>query len=246
MPFSLLLLNFLLFIVRDVKVSAFSEYLVSVTFVAYWRIVYRHTLRWIDSTPCYHCNASLQTQIFNYVSYHTTYSIVNPLVFRLVRNEKIKYFPAHELYCYAHICEEQKQDLRLRKHITLSTKTAMKRSRNITSILLMCRQGHLTYNFLSCGSLNVCGLEEIVYSCRETESSSAVKQMTRTKLMPVTMFECREVTETISFTLLCDFIRHCSDGSDEDFCTHPNQLALFRYYSFFNMHIRYYSYLPNT
>ena len=71
--------------------------------------------------------------------------------------------------------------------------------------ITLCPLGHVTKDFLSCDSQSLCGAEESSATCH-------------TATTVVRMFVCDDGRQSLPYSLVCDYIKHCSDKSDEDFC----------------------------
>ncbi|XP_070196645.1 G-protein coupled receptor GRL101-like [Littorina saxatilis] len=78
-------------------------------------------------------------------------------------------------------------------------------SKNIT--LMPCPSGHVVRDFLSCDLQSQCRDERDRKLC-ETEGD-------------VALFQCEHSSQSVHYTLVCDFRLDCPDGSDENFCVHP-------------------------
>ncbi|KAL8570306.1 hypothetical protein ACOMHN_011327 [Nucella lapillus] len=77
---------------------------------------------------------------------------------------------------------------------------------NVTVVL--CPEGHLTHDFLSCDPSTHCQKHQYVAWCHTTHGGS----------MPT--FACENGIRTLPFTLVCDHRPDCLDNSDEEFCVH--------------------------
>ncbi|PVD27181.1 hypothetical protein C0Q70_12335 [Pomacea canaliculata] len=74
-----------------------------------------------------------------------------------------------------------------------------------------CPDGHFTFDFLSCDESSKCGSQSFLLNC---ETSMAGKRSVITA-----MFMCLHSSQTLHFSLVCDFRPDCLDGSDENFCS---------------------------
>ncbi|PVD27182.1 hypothetical protein C0Q70_12336 [Pomacea canaliculata] len=82
-----------------------------------------------------------------------------------------------------------------------------------------CAEGHYTFDFLSCDKTSHCGAQHLPLYCE-----------TRATGIPVVtaMFLCLDNSNTLPYSLVCDFRLDCSDGSDENLCTRNQTCAGFR------------------
>ena len=101
-------------------------------------------------------------------------------------------------------------------------------SSSITSTrqaLMICPQGHVTHEFLSCDLKTKCGRMIFFSACtfigrvQDTmDATPSAKKRTLTDHMP--MYACSIQPAAVPYTLVCDFINDCPDKSDESFCNH--------------------------
>ena len=76
--------------------------------------------------------------------------------------------------------------------------------------VVLCSEGggHVVHDFLSCDPDSACGVARYPETCTTRQGGE------------VELFECDDGLRTVPFTLLCDFLHDCLDGSDETFCRH--------------------------
>ena len=76
--------------------------------------------------------------------------------------------------------------------------------------IVICQEGHLMKTFLACHSDSSCsypGKGET--SCKMADAN-------------IPMFHCLSSSSFVHYSLVCDFINHCVEGEDENFCYRDN------------------------
>ena len=98
-------------------------------------------------------------------------------------------------------------------------------SSNFTSLLdtVQCPEQHFTYVFLACDMQAACYTQSSLRFVQDQQlwdvPSPSVCPAPVTSLPP--SFACRSGQQRVAYTMVCDFLSDCSDGSDEDFCVFP-------------------------
>ena len=139
--------------------------------------------------------------------------------------EEGRYYPVDcdVNFCKAYICEFADGNTKNMNNVALKVVPIVRRQE-----LLQCKLGHLTLDFLHCDVKSYCGLMRSQRECHiQRQSVSENNDVTSARKTHVEMFECVETRETIPYTLVCDFRRHCLDGADESFCLHSSDQSGF-------------------
>ena len=86
--------------------------------------------------------------------------------------------------------------------------------------LVICPKHHFSHSFLAIDKRSNCWTESsfsnLITQGRRNAPSFTLSSFSQMSLPP--MFLCSKVLEQVSYTLVCDHRRDCSDSSDEDFC----------------------------
>ena len=85
---------------------------------------------------------------------------------------------------------------------------------------VICRSGHVTHTFLACDVATVCWTEgKVSFSLRPDSWALPTSRSCPAKLtlLPPS-FLCQSEVQHVPYTLVCDHLPHCLDGSDEKFC----------------------------
>ncbi|PVD27155.1 hypothetical protein C0Q70_12309 [Pomacea canaliculata] len=78
------------------------------------------------------------------------------------------------------------------------------------SLYVSCPDGHFTFDFLSCDQASHCGAQMSALHCLTWTRSR--------KSVLTNMFVCRDHSNSLPYSLVCDFRPDCLDESDERFC----------------------------
>ena len=94
------------------------------------------------------------------------------------------------------------------------------RNRNVS--FTKCHNGQTVHMFLSCYPHYDCGpsLSRICTFSIYMKNSMNTTEGTGRRILPVPAFICRDGVTRLAYSLVCDFIHHCKDWSDEIFCQH--------------------------
>ncbi|KAL8596878.1 hypothetical protein ACOMHN_060686 [Nucella lapillus] len=84
-----------------------------------------------------------------------------------------------------------------------------------------CPRGHFTHAFLACDVQNACWQSHQGFSESEIWGVPTMTSCPAplTSLSP--MFACSNGVQHVAYTLVCDYVEQCGDGSDEGFCVFP-------------------------
>ena len=103
--------------------------------------------------------------------------------------------------------------------------TGAERRAKAVPTLTLCPSGHFTRDFLACDLQAACHVNHemkcplALTTARDTSRSWNNTGQGRLKLVEdLKMFVCENQAQTLPYSLVCDFARDCSDGSDESFC----------------------------
>ena len=174
----------------------------------------------------------------------------NSLCLLLIINDDKQLFPAkcRQNVCNTYFCEIPTNSIEFVAQE--KTKPTFNNTNNLlTSPSTMhpnqlenCENGHVTRNFISCDIEGPCDVQTKMLECplndnfqrfhdltksvklknidSMTKFSLKLQQYIEVQRVTVKMFECLSYDEIISYTFVCDFKKHCFDGSDEAFCQH--------------------------
>ena len=86
-----------------------------------------------------------------------------------------------------------------------------------------CPDGHYTQEFLACDLQSSCwAKKDIVLQTSPDTLTVPTSSWCNTSMTSADVyFLCASGKESIPFTLVCDYMKNCFDGSDEDFCVYP-------------------------
>ena len=115
----------------------------------------------------------------------------------------------------------------------LTTPSLAKVKVNVTAVgqhgvdwsLVYCPKRHLTHVFLACDPFAYCWAGgDVTFSFRPDTwalptSQSCPVQLGVTSVPP--SFPCRSEEQWVPYSLVCDYLRDCADGTDETFCKFP-------------------------
>ncbi|PVD27184.1 hypothetical protein C0Q70_12338 [Pomacea canaliculata] len=90
-----------------------------------------------------------------------------------------------------------------------------------SSLYVWCPDGHFTFEFLSCDKRSHCGAQKFPLYC---ETWMEIND----RYVFIAMFVCLDHSNTLHYSLVCDFREDCKDGSDEIFCTREQHCDGFR------------------
>ena len=96
-------------------------------------------------------------------------------------------------------------------------------SASFTFSSVRCPDRHWTQLFLACDLDSDCWAKADAVPGASAEASSSWCDTSTTS--EERFFLCSSGTGRLPFTLVCDFRKDCFDGSDEDFCVHPECTA---------------------
>ncbi|KAK7106060.1 hypothetical protein V1264_017360 [Littorina saxatilis] len=186
---------------------------------------YRHTLKWIDNT-------------INYNTYTTEmYSIANncntgvPAVCSFYQfNVKPHIMPYDCGFGYVNyvVCESSvdpkfrlAEDNTIPRPVLSLARSAFQR---FGDYVLTCPSGHVSLLVLACHVKSGCGVAKPLAFCpfylppsQQTRDNNIGQLKT---IHAVSTFGCRQGTDVVPYSVVCDFWTDCPDNSDEDFCKH--------------------------
>ena len=86
-----------------------------------------------------------------------------------------------------------------------------------------CPDGHYTHRFLACDTKSHCWANKdvVLQTSHDALTVSTSSWCNTSMTSDEVYFLCSSGMERIPFTLVCDYVKDCFDGSDEDFCVHP-------------------------
>ncbi|KAL8613517.1 hypothetical protein ACOMHN_007560 [Nucella lapillus] len=87
--------------------------------------------------------------------------------------------------------------------------------------MTQCSAGHVTHTFLLCGLTRYNTCKQELRACDISIPSSHTDDPIRQRASTFPTFPCHDQSASLSYTLVCDFIADCHDGSDESMCKHP-------------------------
>ncbi|KAL8618459.1 hypothetical protein ACOMHN_049876 [Nucella lapillus] len=126
------------------------------------------------------------------------------------------------------VCEVKKNGSSFMNNLSHLTAVSLKRTHFCPPAqwllsMMTCPTAHVTHTFLVCGSnrYDICGQKTA--PCTFSPALADLKNSTADVFKtPVATYLCTDGVDPVSFTLVCDFIEDCRDGSDESFCHHPD------------------------
>ena len=182
--------------------------------------LYRKTWTWVDGSPAFDVNVTAGSIYQNDVLRSILTAIVDGLRLLSVSSDqqsnKCSRFICQFIYNYT------KEDTGYSAVSRLRVTTSKIRTTELG--LVLCKDGHLVFNFLSCCSQGQC-VTDVVRSYRTisvqgSKLSLKPEGMKNGAVSTIALFICANKRTTVPYTLVCDFTQDCSDQSDENFCTH--------------------------
>ncbi|KAK7096195.1 hypothetical protein V1264_005518 [Littorina saxatilis] len=186
---------------------------------------YRHTLKWHDNT----INYNMRTRRNSYSGQTCLFGL--PEICFIYQ---FKFKPQlHADYCFrsyvkSFICEfsvipkfGSAENNKYPRPVLSLAKSAFQR---FGDSVLTCPSGHVTFTVLACHVESRCGVAKPLPLCPFPSPPFQQKRdnyIAKSKaLHAVPTFGCRQGTDVVPYSLVCDFWTDCPDGSDEDFCKH--------------------------
>ena len=182
--------------------------------------LYRHTWRWDGNSIAYSApstKGNTNERLGCYAFFKT--------LFVLKRTSTV--FPISFSYACEHESSTKSLQIELQKTEPKDVKLFSDgdfslTQRTVGPPLAVCPSGHLTHDFLKCDLQSVCLVNRYELSC--PLGNTAVQEQGPGK-EHVRMFVCDNLIHTIPYTLVCNFVSDCSDGSDEKFCQHDQNVC---------------------
>ena len=167
--------------------------------------MYRRSLVAFDKSVIHH---SLNAFV-SYTGTETCFSVTFDIAYRMSAISCSSYQTNHllETVCeYAIVKSSQKSN----KDILFSNSSFNPNKRNVN--FSRCPNGEHVHMFLSLYPHNACDvrLSHLFTVFRNVQDS----------MISISPFMCSDGVIRLSYTLVCDFRHHCTDGSDETFCRH--------------------------
>ena len=178
--------------------------------------LYRHTWRWDGNRIAYSApsiRGSFKKRLGCYTYFKTTFELSGkPAVYPM----SFSYACEHESSTKS-LQETETTDIKL-----FSDENFPPRQRTTGPPLAVCPSGYLTHDFLQCDLRAACLVNRYELSCPLGNTAVQNQQLNK---QHVGMFACDVLIDTIPYTLVCNFVADCSDGSDEEFCQHNQNVC---------------------
>ena len=175
--------------------------------------MYRGFPRWTDNTIIYNIN-HLKVQVVSDEEWmYYTYVHGSHWMKALYQ----KSVPEDNFICEKNI---QTEKLLLSQSVKVLVSKRSSATINQTRLsMASCQDGHMTHSFLSCDPQSGCKQSFCFFSSMQRKPDAQLSEVL--EVNPVPMYACSRSDLAISYSLVCDFRKDCSGGSDESFCNHP-------------------------
>ena len=178
--------------------------------------LYRHTCRWEGNSIAYSApstSGNHNERLGCFAFFKTTF------VLRMTTTD----YPI----LFSYVCEHESSTKFLKemepKDVKLfNDENFSLTERTVGPPLAVCPNGYLTHDFLKCDLQAACYVKRFELSC--PLGNTAVQEQGPGK-EHVRMFVCDILIHTVPYTLVCNFVSDCSDGSDEKFCQHNQNVC---------------------